>query len=158
LLYGEKQLKPEVTSLGTVNLFYFLIIKYEIFAMKSGESMKKIILLLCGSICLSLAAIGLFIPILPTTPFVLLAAGCFSGYPAVYARISKIHFFRVYLECYKNGTPIPPKMRIGSIAVLWALLIGSMCMAKIPMMFAVLPIVGAAVTVHLLTIGRKRTP
>jgi uncharacterized membrane protein YbaN (DUF454 family) len=117
--------------------------------------MKKFILLLCGGICLGLAALGMFVPILPTTPFVLLAAGCFSGYPAIYARISKIRFFRVYLECYKDGTPIPPRMRIGSISILWALLIGSMCMAKVPMMLVVLPIVGVAVTVHLLTIGRR---
>jgi uncharacterized membrane protein YbaN (DUF454 family) len=116
---------------------------------------KKIILLFCGGICLGLAALGLFLPILPTTPFVLLAAGCFSCYPAVYARITKIRFFRVYLECYRNGTPIPGRTRVGSIAMLWALLILSMCVAKVGVMYVVLPIVGAAVTVHLLTIGRK---
>jgi uncharacterized membrane protein YbaN (DUF454 family) len=118
---------------------------------------RKILLIICGTLALILGGIGVIFPILPTTPFVLLAAGCFSAYPAVYQRISKIRFFREYLESYKSGTPISRKVRAASITALWLALITSMVIAQKLIMFIILPIVGVLVTIHLLTIGRKKS-
>jgi uncharacterized membrane protein YbaN (DUF454 family) len=118
--------------------------------------MKKIILLSCGFLCLALGGIGMFFPILPTTPFVLVAAACFSVSPPIQRRIYKIKFFREYLDSYKKGTPIDNKTRIISITALWAMLVLSMVIAGKTVMYIILPIVGVAVTIHLLTIGRKK--
>ncbi|MDR0975268.1 MAG: YbaN family protein [Ruminococcus sp.] len=118
--------------------------------------MKKIILLFCGFLCLALGALGTVIPIFPTTPFVLIAAGCFSATPALYGRIYRIKFFREYLDAYKEGKPVRLVVRIASITILWAALIISMITAKVMAMYIVLPVVGFAVTIHLLTIGRKK--
>jgi uncharacterized membrane protein YbaN (DUF454 family) len=118
--------------------------------------LKKILLITGGSLCLVLGAIGMFLPILPTTPFVLVAAGCFSAYPAVYSRISRIRFFREYLDAYKKGTRIKTSVRVWSIVLLWAALAISMILGKQTVMYIILPIVGVAVTVHLLTIGRGK--
>jgi uncharacterized membrane protein YbaN (DUF454 family) len=119
--------------------------------------MKKVILIICGTLSLILGGIGVIFPILPTTPFVLIAAGCFSAYPAVYERISKIRFFNEYLSAYKSGTPISVKVRAASITALWLTLVTSMLIAQKMIMFIILPIVGVAVTIHLLTIGRKKS-
>ncbi|MDR0991694.1 MAG: YbaN family protein [Ruminococcus sp.] len=118
--------------------------------------MKKVILLIAGFLCLALGAVGVFFPVLPTTPFVLVAAGCFSAYPSIYKRIAKIRFFREYLEAYKDGTPIRPRVRVVSIAALWLTLGMSAIFAAKPVLYVILPIVGVAVTIHLLLIGRKK--
>ncbi len=52
--------------------------KYELDVSNCGGIMKKILYIMIGCISLGLGIIGVILPILPTIPFVLLAAFCFA--------------------------------------------------------------------------------
>ena len=52
--------------------------KYELDESNRGGIMRKILYIIIGCISLGLGIIGVILPILPTVPFVLLAAFCFA--------------------------------------------------------------------------------
>lgn len=75
------------------------------------------------SVCLGIA--GIVLPLLPTTPFLLLAAAC-------YARSSEKHYnwllnhkwFGEYIRNYQAGLGVPLRVKLVALAFLW-LSIGS---------------------------------
>lgn len=52
--------------------------EYELDVSNCGGIMRKILYIMIGCISLGLGIIGVILPILPTVPFVLLAAFCFA--------------------------------------------------------------------------------
>ncbi len=118
--------------------------------------MRRIVLLVLGFGALALGGVGLVLPVLPTTPFVLCAAGCFaSSSPKLYQKLANARYFGEYIQNYKNKTGIGPAARWGGIAFLWAALILSGVIAGRPLMWGILLVVGAAVSIHILTIRRR---
>lgn len=118
--------------------------------------MKKTLLLVAGWALLALGAVGIVIPVLPTTPFVLVAAGCFSfASPRLYAALQRNRFFGPYIENYrtKQGVPMPVKIR--SLAMLWTLLAISMVSMRRLWLTALLLVIGAAVTAHVMLIRTR---
>ncbi|MDR0854224.1 MAG: YbaN family protein [Clostridiales Family XIII bacterium] len=121
--------------------------------------MKRILLLIAGFALLGVGAIGVFIPVLPTTPFVLASAGCFSvSSPRIYAWLEHSPFFGDYINGIKNRQPISTKARVQGIVSLWVLLTVSALIIQKPAMYIVFAIIGACVTIHLLTIRRPKRP
>lgn len=116
--------------------------------------LKIILLTALGFLFLFLGFIGLFLPVWPTTPFVLLAAGCFSVNPKIQSRIMKIDFFREHYENYQNRTGLPRKNVVISLTWLWGLLILSMVLLK-SYWGLLLILVGIAVTWHILHMSKS---
>lgn len=119
--------------------------------------MKRILLISLGSLALAMGGIGLFLPIWPTTPFVLCAAGCFAGSsPALYRRLEATRYFGEYIRNYRDKTGISARARWTGFAFLWGMLILSACVFRSVHVWITLGVVGAAVSVHILTIRRKK--
>ncbi|MDR0817163.1 MAG: YbaN family protein [Clostridiales Family XIII bacterium] len=118
--------------------------------------MKRTLLFILGFITLGIGAAGVFLPVLPTTPFVICAAGCFSvSSPTIYNKLRRSPFFGDYINGIKNREVIGTKARVQGIIVLWVMLIISAVIIKSLTVRIILAVVGICVTIHLLTIRRK---
>ncbi|MBN1773526.1 MAG: YbaN family protein [Deltaproteobacteria bacterium] len=111
-----------------------------------------------GLLFLGLGLVGIPLPVLPTTPFLLLAAACFlRGSRRMYAWMHENRWFGRYLTDYRAGRGIPVRTRLQAIALLWTTILVSVVFF-VPWWWARLGLLGiaAAVTAHIVSI-RPRT-
>lgn len=118
--------------------------------------LKTVLLTGLGFVFLGLGAIGLVLPVWPTTPFVLASVACFSSSPRIKARIMKLPFFREHIENYEHRTGLAPKTVRISLAWLWGMLLLSMALIQTAWISILLLLIGAAVTSHILWMARAR--
>jgi len=118
---------------------------------------KNLLLSFLGFICLGLGATGIFMPGLPTTPFVILAAICFSkSNPRIYEKLRRAKFFGPYIEHYRTKRGVELRLKITSIAVVWLSLGISMLMLGATWAFIALPIIGICVSIHIALIKKLK--
>lgn len=105
-----------------------------------------------GTVFLILGGVGVFLPILPTTPFLLLSAACY------YKSSKRMHYwmlnnrwFGSYLRNYAEGKGISLKAKLFTISLLWMLIIYAVFFAvnNIIIQLALLSI-AIGVTIHLI--------
>ena len=93
--------------------------------------------------------IGIFLPILPTTPFLLLAAACYArGSRRFYDWLLNNRWFGDYIRNYREKKGIPLKIKILSISFLW-LTIGYSTFFIIDILFVRITLVLVAVAVSI---------
>ncbi len=115
----------------------------------------KVLLILAGCLMLALGAIGIFVPVLPTTPFVLVAAACFSSAsPKMYQWLAGT-LFGPFIENYRTGGGVPKRTKIKALICLWPLLLLSMILSGRLWVTLLLILVGAAVSTHILRIKTR---
>ena len=115
----------------------------------------RILLIIAGIISLGLGAIGIFIPILPTTPFLLLSAACFMrSSERLHKWLINNRLLGDYIRNYQEGRGIPKKTKITSILLLWlAILYSSFFVVDEILIYQVgLFIVATAVSIHLIRV------
>ena len=83
-------------------------------------NMLKILYQVGGSISIGLAMTGLFLPVLPTTPFVLLAIFLFGkSQPEKIQEIIQHPRLGPFVQDYLDPQGIPMKSKIKALLVLW---------------------------------------
>lgn len=124
--------------------------------MDRGVTLRTRAMEAMGAVLLALGFLGVFLPILPTTPFVIAAAFCFSANPRMYAKIRDSPYFGEYLKAYKEGGTISRRTRVRAIAMVWVVMAVSVILLDALWLRVMLLIICAVVTIHLLTIGRRK--
>ena len=79
--------------------------------------------LLAGHVSVLAGTIGIFLPLLPTTPFLLLAAVCYErSSPRLRQWLYANRYLRYYLDHYREGSGVPLAVKVQSLACLWLML------------------------------------
>ncbi|MGB4589616.1 MAG: YbaN family protein [Clostridiaceae bacterium] len=112
--------------------------------------MKKYLLIGAGTISLSIGVIGIFIPLLPTTPLLLLSSYCYlKSSNRLYEKLTHHKILGPYLHNYMNHRAINKKTKVIALATLWISLGISMTIAPLLWVKVMLGLIGIGVTLHL---------
>ena len=85
-----------------------------------GRQNMKYLLIILGSICLALGVIGIFLPLLPTTPFLLLSAALyFRSSEKLYQWLIRQKYLGTYIRNFREHRAIPLRAKIISISMIW---------------------------------------
>jgi hypothetical protein len=80
----------------------------------------RILLIIAGTLSLGLGILGIFVPVLPTTPFLLLAAACYArSSQRFYDWLLNNKWFGNYIRNYLQGKGVPLKVKVLTLALLW---------------------------------------
>jgi len=80
----------------------------------------RIVLTVAGTVCVALGAAGIVLPILPTTPFLLLAAACFArSSPRLHAWLLQHRRLGPYVAGFLDGRGMPAGKKRIAIVTLW---------------------------------------
>ena len=124
---------------------------------KTLKKPVKILLITLGTFLIGISIVGIFIPVLPTTPLLLLAA-------ALYAKSSRRFYNWLinnrilgrYIKDYREGKGIPLKVKIITISILW-ITIGYSAIFAIDILWVriLLVLIAVGVTIHIASMKPK---
>ena len=84
----------------------------------------KTVCIILGTVSLALGIIGIFLPLLPTTPFLLLTAALyFSGSPRLYQWLLNHKCLGPYIRSFRENKAIPLRAKIISLLLMWGTMV-----------------------------------
>ncbi|MFI3302459.1 MAG: YbaN family protein [Rikenellaceae bacterium] len=119
----------------------------------------KALFIILGTISLVLGVVGIVLPLLPTTPFLLLSATLYlHSSPKLYVWLISSKYLGAYIRDYKENRAIPFSSKIVIITILWASLTYCIFWVVSTILWAqiLLSLVGVGVTWHVLTLRTKK--
>jgi uncharacterized membrane protein YbaN (DUF454 family) len=103
-----------------------------------------------GAVSVVLGVIGIFVPLWPTTCFLLLAGWCFARSSRRAERwLHENRLFGRYLADYRERGVVSPRVRITTVVTLWTFIGVSALVLREVWVAALLVLIASAVTLHL---------
>ena len=81
----------------------------------------KILLIACGTLCVALGVVGIFLPLMPTTVFLLMAAYCYArSSDRFYNKLVNHRILGTYIQSARGGRGMPRRAKVITLVLLWA--------------------------------------
>ena len=113
-----------------------------------------------GSLALALGVVGVVVPVLPTTPFLILAAVCYARSSArCYRWLVTNRVFGRYLDDYLRGRGVSWKIKACALVFLWVVIsLSALLFVDALWLRILLFVVALGVTVHVVTLRGPAPP
>lgn len=125
---------------------------------------KRSAWIILGTVALALGVVGIVVPILPTTPFLLLAAAAYArGSTRLHDRLVNSRLLGEPIRDYRDRRAIKLVLKVYAIGMLWLFIAVSIAAVDVAWIRVVLALIAVAVTAHILTLrtimpGAARRP
>ncbi len=120
---------------------------------------RKVLLATAGVISVALGTVGIVVPLLPTTPFFLLAAACFvRSSDGLYQWLINHRLFGSYIRNYREHRAVTWQTKLATLALLWvAIGYSGFVIVDSWIVRSILLVIAIAVTVHVLSLNTLST-
>lgn len=115
---------------------------------------RQWLLVTAGVLCVALAIAGVLLPILPTTPFLLLAAACFArSSDRLYDWLTTHRWLGPYIRNYREHHAVTVRAKVLALTLLWSTIgLAAWRATNSGLVRAALLVVATAVSVHLISL------
>ncbi len=122
------------------------------------SALKRYALIAAGSILVVIGAVGVVVPLLPTTPFLLLAAACYiRSSPKFYAWLIGNRILGAYIRDYLSGAGMPVRAKALTLSLLWVTIGATAVFAvESTAIRILLLIIALGVSAHIILIRTRR--
>ena len=110
-----------------------------------------------GTTFVAIGAMGVAVPLLPTTPFLLLAAFCYArGSKRLHSWLLGHRYLGVYLRAYERGEGVSKRSKAISLLLLWgAMMVTMIIFVDNVLVMVVIVAIGLGVSAHIITIKAR---
>ena len=119
----------------------------------------RLLFTILGTLFLLVGILGVVLPLLPATPFLLLASACYvRGSQTLHRWLMSHKYLGAYITTFTEHRGMPLQAKILTIAMLWASLLFSLSRVDSLLLAATLLMVGIGVTALLMrlkTVGER---
>lgn len=118
----------------------------------------RLLLMSVGTLCVVLGFAGIFLPLLPTTPFLLLAAACYAkSSQKFYDWLVNHRWLGPYIRAFRSMEGVPVRIKIKAIAAVWLMMgVSVMVIGAQTPALVILGVCGLGVTAYLLSLPTSR--
>jgi uncharacterized membrane protein YbaN (DUF454 family) len=115
-----------------------------------SQGIVRVLLIIAGSVSVALGVVGIVLPLLPTTPFLLLAAACYvRSSNRFYTWLVSHPVLSKYILAYLNGQGIPRKAKHYTLLVMWLTMGVSAAIMPVWQVSVLLPCIGLSVSAYI---------